>query len=248
MEAPSEDKVEEIASNSQVEEQEKGSERPDWSPLFGDPSESSESLEVQTLEAVPKEQTFFQEPLEKLPEQQTLFQDSLDKSPKQSVTVEVQSSSSESLSVPASEMVAVIPNLEVTVKEEIPGPPDSVTAPVIRPILQKARPVPPTPALQGSITGKITPERSSSSKQPQQPKGWGRHNLPLPLPPPAKGWGLYNLPLPKPPPPPKTTPSSVVLRPRIDMDLPLPPAVPKDPREPSSSWTVVSRSRKRKGC
>ena len=105
MEAPSEDKVEEH------------SERPDWSPLFGDPSESSESLEVQTLEAVPKKQTFIQEPLEKLPEQHTLFQDSLQKS----VTVEVQSSSSEGLSVPASEMVAVIPNLEVTVKEEIPG-------------------------------------------------------------------------------------------------------------------------------
>ena len=78
------------------------------------------------------------------------------------MAVEVQSSSSESLSVPASEMVAVIPSLEVTVKEEIPGPPDSVTAPVIRPILQKARPVPPTPAPKGSVTAaSAAPEDSN---------------------------------------------------------------------------------------
>ena len=48
LEARSEDQVEEMASDSHLKDQDKGSERPDWSPLFEDPSESSESLEVRT--------------------------------------------------------------------------------------------------------------------------------------------------------------------------------------------------------
>ena len=43
MEARSEDQVEEIASDSHLKEQQKGSERLGWFALFEDPSESSES-------------------------------------------------------------------------------------------------------------------------------------------------------------------------------------------------------------